>query len=69
MILLEAHTYEGFAAGRHDLFRWRLTCGWFSVFWDSARHSIVLRHLRKQIRLLREGLSTKHSGSGYMTRE
>lgn len=69
MILLELHPYEGFDAGRHDLFRWRLKCGVFSVFYDPSRASVTLRRLRDRIRALSHELQQRNESSGSVTKE
>jgi hypothetical protein len=69
MILLEVHRFEGFDMGRHDLFRWRLKCGVFSVFYDSSRASVTLRQLRDRIRTLSRELQQRERGSVPVAKE
>lgn len=69
MILIEKHSYEGFSAGRHDLFRWRVCAGWLSVFGDEVRLSVVFRELRERIRTLSLELQQRKSGSSSVSKE
>jgi hypothetical protein len=63
MLLIEGHPHEGFSIGRHDLFRWRIKCGVFSIFYDPSRASVTLRKFRDRIRALSQELQQRDGGS------
>jgi hypothetical protein len=56
MLLFEVHVWMGFFAGHHDLFMYRITLGWVSVYVDRVPVSNALRKLRDQLRTARHEL-------------
>jgi len=64
MILLEWHLYLGFFAGHHDLFMYRITLGWVSIFFDRVPMSNTFRKLRDELRELRRKLKQGEDDPG-----
>jgi hypothetical protein len=63
VILLEWHIWMGFFAGHHDLFMYRVTLGWVSIYVDRVPVSNNLRRLRDQMRELRRKLKQDDDSS------
>lgn len=64
MLLLEWHIWAGFAIGSHDLFMWRLTLGWVSIFVDRVPATNTLRSIRRQLLAAQRELTTRSKVPG-----